>query len=753
MLKSGDKRHGWKLCASVLWIMMAAITVFSQAQTPDINLTVYRDLVRFMAPGEAQSWRVEVFSPSGEKLFDSDFVTGQVLDWRLSGQSDQPLESGLYAYTITIKNASGNVSRVHQQGNVIVDRAREDLEMAPPLNSPLAGGSPGKWDVDQTTKAHTINTVAMGIGTRTPLARLHVGAGAVAPMTAGSTLLVEEGAATGMVLKSTTGAEMFFYQDHRHGLLGTASQHPLGIRTNNLNRLWIARDGNIGIHTMNPGSPLTVAGMIEVTSGGIKFPDGTIQTTAANDGYADGVGATPSRKLSDPTIPGFGLVVTRLNGLFNKVNLAAGPGIAITSSLATNTLTISALGGGSSWLLAGNAGTTPATNFLGTTDSQPLVIRTNNLEAMRVNTSGNVGIGTTGITAKLKVVGNGFDISGTPTGAAGIVVSTDTGNGLSAFSRDLIGVLGRSINADGVIAQSDSGTPLRVQGGCAAPCVPGSNLITAFDLTGSPARFVVKRDGSVGVDAPNPAAKLHVVGPAGPVSAILAERPATSFTQPTIDGVNNGSGSGVAGRAAADDPGSAGVIGRHNGGRPGVFGCSACPLGSFPGTPAGNIGVAGVAIGGAGSVAVLAQAGAGGRLFVGESPAGTAKFTVDSSGNLMSSGAKSFVQPHPTDPVKEIVYVALEGSEAGTYMRGTARIVRGRAVINLPEHFSLVTNDQGLTVQLTPLGQALQLYVVRKSARQIIVREARGRVGQFDYLVQGLRKGFENHQVIRDKQK
>jgi hypothetical protein len=39
--------------------------------------------------------------------------------------------------------------------------------------------------------------------------------------------------------------------------------------------------GNVGIHTPIPTSPLTVAGTIETTSGGVKFPDGTLQTTAA----------------------------------------------------------------------------------------------------------------------------------------------------------------------------------------------------------------------------------------------------------------------------------------------------------------------------------------------------------------------------------------------------------------------------------------------------------------------------------------
>jgi hypothetical protein len=47
------------------------------------------------------------------------------------------------------------------------------------------------------------------------------------------------------------------------------------------------------------------------------------------------------------------------------------------------------------WSLTGNAGTDPATNFLGTTDAQPLSIRTNGVEAMVLSSDGAVGIGTT----------------------------------------------------------------------------------------------------------------------------------------------------------------------------------------------------------------------------------------------------------------------------------------------------------------------------------------------------------------------
>ena len=41
------------------------------------------------------------------------------------------------------------------------------------------------------------------------------------------------------------------------------------------------RGGNIGVNTTTPNSPLSVAGTVESTTGGFKFPDGSLQATAA----------------------------------------------------------------------------------------------------------------------------------------------------------------------------------------------------------------------------------------------------------------------------------------------------------------------------------------------------------------------------------------------------------------------------------------------------------------------------------------
>jgi hypothetical protein len=76
--------------------------------------------------------------------------------------------------------------------------------------------------------------------------------------------------------------------------------------------------GNIGIGTMTPTSRLTVQGMIQTTLGGIKFPDGTVQTTAAINGltsiFHDSTLKGDGTNLSPLGVAG-PVVVKRLNCL------------------------------------------------------------------------------------------------------------------------------------------------------------------------------------------------------------------------------------------------------------------------------------------------------------------------------------------------------------------------------------------------------------------------------------------------------
>ncbi|MCS6917725.1 MAG: hypothetical protein NZM08_08595, partial [Chitinophagales bacterium] len=75
------------------------------------------------------------------------------------------------------------------------------------------------------------------------------------------------------------------------------------------------------------------------------------------------------------------------------------------------------------WYLTGNSGTNASTDFLGTTDNKPLVLRTNNVERMRITAAGKIGFGTTAPTTT-------FDLIGTfkAGGATGYCKIDSTGN-------------------------------------------------------------------------------------------------------------------------------------------------------------------------------------------------------------------------------------------------------------------------------------------------------------------------------------
>jgi hypothetical protein len=126
-------------------------------------------------------------------------------------------------------------------------------------------------------------------------------------------------------------------------------------------------------------------------------------------------------------------------------------------------------------------------------------------------------------------------------------------------------------------------------------------------------------------------------------------------------------------------------------------------------------------------------------------------YGIWTNGTIDTSGTKSFVQPDPTDPTQAIYYAALEGGEAGTYYRGSGQLVDGTAVVELPEHFSLVTEEEGLTVQVTPRADCNGLYVAEVTTRRIVVKELHGGTSnaRFDFFINGVRLGYQDFQVLR----
>ncbi len=116
---------------------------------------------------------------------------------------------------------------------------------------------------------------------------------------------------------------------------------------------------------------------------------------------AEAVVYSPGATLDPACAPGPGCTV-KILGVYDEGALATsttvsgidfvGAGVVVSASTtATGFVTITIPGGASSaWELLGNAGTNDAVNFIGTTDAEDLVFRTNNTEKLRISQEGRL---------------------------------------------------------------------------------------------------------------------------------------------------------------------------------------------------------------------------------------------------------------------------------------------------------------------------------------------------------------------------
>lgn len=121
---------------------------------------------------------------------------------------------------------------------------------------------------------------------------------------------------------------------------------------------------------------------------------------------------------------------------------------------------------------------------------------------------------------------------------------------------------------------------------------------------------------------------------------------------------------------------------------------------------------------------------------------------------FICEGVKCFKTEHPFDATKSITYACVEGPEAAAYERGTVQMINGEAVVNFSEHFKMIINPKTLTTIVTPLSSKSKgIAVIEKSCEGIILKELKGGKGnyQIDWEVKAVRKGFEDFQVIRNK--
>ncbi len=386
---------------------------------------------------------------------------------------------------------------------------------------------------------------------------------------------------------------------------------------------------------------------------------------------------------------------------------------------------------------------------LTTTSAHPMLFNTNSAERMRIDSAGNVGIGTTSPSARLHTQIGG---AGQATPSALFFSNNDGFTpqsliGLAIYNNRTSGFLdtnlvyGNSVNSyfaighhngtsysermrvtsAGNVAIGDTVADWKLTVtniGAASSIAARSNgnvaMIMAVDTSGAgylttnnaqpmlfstnnTERARITNTGNVGIGTSSPNARLHVVG-----NAIIGQV-SNSSTAARLDITAGGSGFDSIIDFGYYDSFDAAIwlVKRHG------------ADGSFR-----------IANAGSGSEVPVITITAGNNVGIGTTTPG---YKLEVNGAFAAT-TKSFVINHPTKPDMKLRYGSLEGPENGVYVRGRTK----GNTIQLPDYWTGLVDEFSITVNLTPIGGYQKLYV--KSIDKNVVTIGGGLFDQMEYF-------------------
>jgi hypothetical protein len=378
------------------------------AQQPQSAATISKEAtiiieprwVRITAQKAGQEMRLQVFDHAGELVYDSGATLEPEIQWLLQNGAGEELKNGLYAYTLTIREAETESSRV-RRGHLIVDRvkgrdgadklwvtsqsdgavgaeltvARDEtavvvgasgggersLERRPGISRRKDGDSEPETSVPSDAEKKALANAALGTAGR--IAKF------ISASEVGDSAITEGNGLVGIGTATPDGALHVYSPNPSHVTVQTAggTNAWAQFRMRTTNQTWAvgsSQNFNGDQFYLFDATRNQIRMGVQPNGGAITFPIGNV-----------GIGAGAPQNLLHVGPGVSSILASRVNAVIASNQPDAG--IAIAQNSGVNVL-----------LQASGAGA-----FIGSTTNHPVVFRTNDLDRMVVTANGNVGIG------------------------------------------------------------------------------------------------------------------------------------------------------------------------------------------------------------------------------------------------------------------------------------------------------------------------------------------------------------------------